>query len=135
MAKKGAFGIVTFGDTPSVIGEVRSWEQTAETTEIDTTVMGSGNASMIPGAKQQAISCELFFKPEDAGQALLLAEYGSDTPQAILLQPFGVGTGLFQWSANGYVMSTTTRADADGAVEMSCTLTSDSGGGAWAAQP
>lgn len=135
MAKKGAFGSITFGDTPQAVGQIRSWQQNAEASEIDTTVMGTGNSSMMPGALGESLSCELFFEPADAGQALILAELAKDTPQAVNLRPFGTGSGLYEWDANCFVMSATTQSDADGAVEMSVTFQTDGTGGAWTAQP
>ena len=131
-AVRGAFGVVEFGDTPAAIGELRSWNQTAEPNEIDTTVMGSGNARFIPGAVRHQIECEMFFSdPADAVQVLIRSQNGSSTPQAVALYPFGKTTGKASLTGNAYVMGANHTSTADGAVEMSCTFTSDSAGFVW----
>ena len=132
MAKKGAFGELAFGDTPSVVGELRSWDASNEAAEIDTTVMGSGNARFQPGAIRGQIEAEVFYEdPDDAGQALIIAQLGNDTPQTVSLYPFGNTTGKAVLSGKAFVMSNRFTANADGAVEMSLTLSGDENGLAW----
>jgi len=134
MAKKAALGVIEFGDTPSAVGELRSWEQTSEAAEIDTTVMGTGNARFQPGSIRHVINAELFFEYADAGQALLIAELGADTPQTVSLYPQGKGTGLPVATGKAFVMNTNTQGQADGAIEMTTSLPSDEDGYAWSAQ-
>ena len=136
MAVRGALGVIEFGDTPTAVGEIRSWNQTAEPNEIDTTVMGTGNARFIPGAVRHQIEVELFFEdPEDAGQALIRSQNGVSTPQAVALFPFGKTTGKAQLTGNAYVMGANHSSAADGAVEMTCTFTSDEAGFTWGTVP
>lgn len=135
MAKKGAFGVLEVGATPNVIGEVRSWRQPNESNEIDVTVMGTGNASMIPGATRESMECDLFWEYADAGQAYILANLGADSSHLVTLYPEGKGTGLPAWSGNCYIMSANPEAAADGAIEMNgCTFVTDSAGGSWSTQ-
>ena len=134
MAKKGALGTLSWGDTPAVVGELRSWRYADEPAEIDTTVMGTGNARFQPGARRHQVEIEVFFEYADAGQALIIAQNGADTPQDIQLRPQGAGSGLPELTGKTYVLGYTTEAAADGAIEMTATLPSDENGLSWAAQ-
>ena len=134
MAKKGSLGTIQWGDTPTAVGEVRSWRYGDEPAEIDTTVMGTGNARFQPGARRHQVEVELFFEYADAGQALIIAQNGSDTPQSITLRPQGAGSTLPELTGKTYVMGYTTEAAADGAIEMTATLPADENGLAWSAQ-
>lgn len=136
MAKKAAFGVLEFGDTPTVIGELRSWNSTAEPAEIDTTVMGSGNARSQPGAIRKGIECTLFFEdPDDAGQALIRAQLGNDAAQTVSLYPFGKTTGKAVLSGKAFVMRENSSGEADGAVEMEATFSADENGLTWGTVP
>ena len=136
MAKKAALGVIEFGDTPVAVGELRSWNQTDEPAEIDTTVMGTGNARFQPGARRHSIEVELFFEdPDDAGQALIRAQNGVDTPQAVALFPFGKTTGKAQLTGNAFVMGANHSGNADGAVEMTATFSGDEAGLTWGTVP
>jgi len=135
MANKAAFGVIEIGSGPTVIGQLRSWRQTEEATEIDTTVMGTGKASMIPGTIRDGVECDLFFEYADAGQALILTNVGQEATQTISIYPRGVGSGNERWSAECYVMRRENNAAADGALEMTATFSTDSAGGAWSVQP
>ena len=135
MAKKAAFGIVRVDTTPQVVGQLRNWTQPNESNEIDATVMGTGNATMIPGSKREDLECDLFWAYADAGQAFILANLGSDTAVPVELLPEGAGTGLPIWTANAYVMNATPQGAADGAIEMNgVRFVSDDAGGTWSAQ-
>ena len=134
MAKKAALGVIEFGDTPTAVGEVRSWEQTSEANEIDTTVMGTGNARFQPGSIRHTINAELFFEYADAGQALIIAQLGNDTPQDVALYPQGKGSTLPVASGKAFIMNTNTAGQADGAIEMTVSMPSDENGYAWTAQ-
>ena len=135
MAKKGSLGVIEFGDTPAIVGELRSWRQQSEAQEIDTTVMGTGNARFQPGAVREQIECDLFFEQADAGQVLILAQLANDTPQNVSLYPRGNTTGEAVFSGKAFVMNASTNADADGAIEMSTTFSFDENGGTWGTVP
>jgi hypothetical protein len=125
MAIKAALGVIEFGDTPAAVGEIRSWNSPSEAEEIDTTVMGTGYASFVPGTIGVRVEAELFFEAADAGQALALAQLGNDTPQALALYPAGKGSGLSQLTGSATVMNYNAQGAADGAVELSITFAGD----------
>ena len=125
MANKGSLGTIQFGDTPTAVGEVRNWSAPGEANEIDTTVMGTGYGSFVPGTITTRLECELFFEYADAGQALILAQLGNDTPQDLVLFPQGAGTGLPQLTGKATVMSFSPSAAADGAIEMTANFAGD----------
>lgn len=139
MARKGAFGVLKIGvpATPAAVAELRRWSLTDESTEIDTTVMGSsGRGSMIPGARQETLEADLFFEDADAVQTYLRTNVGSETLVELELYPTGEVTGEQFWSASGYVMNYNTEAAADGAIEVNgMRFVTGSAGGAWAAVP
>ena len=128
MAKKGAFGVFEFGTSPAVIGELRTWNYSGEANEIDTTVMGTGNARTQPGSVAHTIDCDVFWEQADAGQLAVQAALGSDTPQAATLYPYGNTTGLQTLTGVFFVTSVTSTATADGAVEASYSLKADENG-------
>lgn len=137
MAKKGAFGVLKIGTptTPAIVSEIRSWRVNQEAGEIDTTVMGTGKASMIPAAVSETLEGDLFFEYSDVQHAYMLANVGSETLIELELYPTGEdpASGNYQWSASGYLMSFTLEAAADGAVEANgFRFSTDSTGGTWA---
>jgi len=126
MANKATQGLVEWGDTPVAVGELRSWSAPSEAAEIDVTVMGTDYASFIPGTINARVETELFFaSPDDAGQALVLAQLGDDVPQTLALYPFGKSSGLKYLTGKATVMSFNPTGAADGAVEMSVTFAGD----------
>ena len=138
MAKKAGFGVLEFGDTPVVIGELRSWTNTSEAAERDTTVMGAGNQRVEPGSISHRVECELYFEdPDDAGQALIRTQLGNETPQTLSLYPFGNTTGKAVLSGNAYVMTANSAGPegADGSVEMSAAFAADDAGFTWGTVP
>ena len=128
MAKKGSLGVIEFGDTPAVVGELRSWRLPREAAEIDTTVMGTGNARFQPGAVRSQAETSVFYEAADAGQLLARAQLANDTPQALALYPQGKTTGQPSITGNAFVMSDNLSADADGAIEGEINFSFDEGG-------
>jgi len=136
MANKAGLGVILFGDTPTAVGEVRSWNAPGEANEIDTTVMGTGYGSFVPGNIVTRLETELFFEYSDAGQALILAQLGQDAPQDLALHPQGTGTGLPQLTGKATVMSFSPSGAADGAIEMTANFAGDGANPlVWSAQP
>jgi len=137
MAKKAAFGVVKINTgTLVIVADLRDWEAPSESNEIDTTVMGTGKSSMLPGATSDNATLSLFWVFADAAQAYILANIGSETAVAVEVYPEGEGTGLPVWKASCYIMSATPQGAADGAVEMNnVRLVTDSAGAAWSASP
>lgn len=125
MASKAALGVIEFGDTPAVVGELRSWNAPSEANEIDTTVMGTGYSSFTPGTINARVEAAVFFAKSDAGQALVLAQLGSDTAQDLAVFPQGKSTGLPQLTGKATVMSFSPTGAADGAIEMDITFAGD----------
>lgn len=129
MAKKGIFGTLAFGDTPSVVGETRNYTYTQEANEIDVTITNpGGNAAFIPGAIRHQIEVEVFYAPSDAGQALVQTQVGNDVPQTVTYNPFGDGSGNPTITGKATVMSNNLSSAADGAVEGTITFVSDAAG-------
>ena len=134
MAKKAGFGVVEYGDTPVVLGELRSWDTNQEAADRDTTVMGSGTARIEPGSITHTVEVELYFEdPDDAGQALLRTQLGNETPQDLGVYPFGKTTGKAALTGKAYVMRNNSSGPegADGSVQMSVRFTSDAAGLSW----
>lgn len=125
MAKRAASGVLQFGDTPSAVGELRSWSAPSEANEIDVTVMGTGYSAFLPGTINARVEAEVFFEQGDAGQALALAQLGSDVPQTLALHPEGTGSGLAELTGKATVLSYSPEGAADGAIEMSITFVGD----------
>lgn len=126
MAKRGAFGTISIGG--SAVGQLRRISVGQEANEIDTTIMGSGNASQVPGAIRHNVEVDAFFESADAGQAAILTNLGSDTPVAIIVRPQGAGAGLVELTGNVFIMSRNLEWSADGAIELSFAATSDENG-------
>lgn len=125
MARKAAQGVIQFGDTPAAVGQIRSYTAPSEADEIDTTVMGTGYSSFVPGTIGVRVECELFLEPADAGQVLALAQLANDVPQALLVQPSGPGSGNSQLAGGATVMSYNVQGAADGAIELAITFAGD----------
>ena len=125
MAKRAKPGVIQFGDTPAVVGELRSWSAPSEANEIDTTVMGNNYSSFLPGTIGVRVETEVFYEAADAGQALALAQLGSDVPQDLSLFPQGVGTGLPQLTGKATVLTYSPTGAADGAIEMNINFVGD----------
>lgn len=138
MAKKAGFGVIEYGDTPVVLGELRSWDSQNEAAERDTTVMGAGVQRIEPGSISYRVEAEVYFEdPDDAGQALVRTQLGNETPQALALFPFGKTTGKAQLTGNAYVMRANSSGPegADGSVEMSVSFSADAAGLTWGTVP
>ena len=131
MAKKAALGVIELGAAQAV-GDLRSWRYSETADEIDTTIMGSGNKRMQPGATGETIEVDCFFVDGDAGQALAVT--GSETPVAIKLKPQGTGVGLPQMDGTFYVLSREITGEVSGAIELTFSASSDENGAAWTAQ-
>lgn len=136
MANKAGLGVIEFGDTPTAVAEVRSYSAPGEAPEIDTTVMGTGYASSVPGNIATSLEAELFFEYGDPGQALILGQLGNDVAQDLALFPQGKATGLPQLTGKATVRSFTTSGAADGAIELTVNFGGDGANPlVWSAQP
>lgn len=125
MAKKGAFGSITIGAAPAIIGEVRNVSFPQSANEIDVTVMGSGNAAFLPGSIRAGFEVQSFLEDGDAGQDFVFTNLGSDTAHATVWYPEGNSSGKPTWTGSCYIMGADMDSAADGAIELTMTLTSD----------
>jgi len=132
MAKKGAFGTITIA--ASAVGEVSRISLSASAREIDTTIMGTGNARTIPGAVEFTLDADVFWETADAGQAALRGIIGSDSASAIVYHPLGAGATLPEWTGNVFIISYDIEQSADGAVELKFSSKSDENGLTYGAQ-
>lgn len=132
MVKKAAFGVIEIGAAPAALGELRSWRIPETADEIDTSVMGTGNKRITPGAVGEQLEADCYFEDADAGQVLIVV--GDETPVLISIYPQGKGTGLPVAAGNFTFLSKTTEGEVSGAVDMTFTASSDEDGIAWTQQ-
>ncbi len=125
----GESGVVEFSDTASsvtAVASVRNFTIDTEMDAIESTVMGSGNRSYIPGLRQFSGSMDLFFRDDTNGgagqEALQNAAYSTQTAAtAIELYPSGKTTGL-KLSGNVIITGHSITSNFDGMVEASVTF-------------
>ena len=128
----GESGVVKFSDTSSAVAavaSVRNFTIDTETQAIESTAMGAGSRSYLPGLRQFSGTMDLFFRDDDengAGQkALHTAALSTQaTSTAIELYPSGETTGI---KLNGNVIITghSITANFDGMVEASVSFQGD----------
>lgn len=96
----GENGVIKFigGDSTEVaVASVRSFTVDQELQTIESTVMGVGARTYIPGLRQFSGSVDLYLKDNDAGQTNLLSYVsggGSEGLGLIELYPSGETTGI-----------------------------------------
>jgi len=118
----GENGVVKFvgGDsTVAAVASVRTFNIDQEVQTIESTVMGSGARSYIPGLRQFSGSMDLYFRDDDAGQRNLLSYAnggGSDGVAKIELYPSGTDTGQ-KLTGNVIITNFSITANFDGMVE------------------
>lgn len=125
----GESGVVEFSDTSSgvtAVASVRNFTIDTEMDAIESTVMGSGNRSYIPGLRQFSGSMDLFFRDDTGGGAGQLAlQNASLSTQAnattIELYPSGKTTGI-KLSGSVIITGHSITANFDGMVEASVTF-------------
>ena len=77
-AYTGESGVVKFSDTDSAVSavaSVRSFTIDQETQTIESSVMGSGNRTYLPGLRQYSGSMDLYFRDDTNGGAGQQAGY------------------------------------------------------------
>lgn len=120
----GEAGVVKFSDTSSsvvTVASVRSFTLDQETQAIESSVMGSGSRSYIPGLKQFSGSMDLYFRDDNTGQVNLFNGNGSSGPTAIELYPSGETTGI-KLSGDVIITGHSITANFDGMVEATVTF-------------
>jgi len=129
MAKKGAFGAIEIGASPAPLGQVANMSFNDEYAEIDVTVMGSGNAAVIPGSGSQRIEAQVFYEQADAGQVAFLAALGSDAAATLVVYyPEGKVSGKESITGSYYFLQYNSSQAADGAIEVNLVMTGDGNG-------
>ena len=128
----GESGVVKFSDTASsvaAVASVRNFTIDQETDAIESTVMGAGNRSYLPGLRQFSGTMDVFFRDDTnggAGQEALFnaAKSTQSTSTAIELYPSGETTGI-KLSGNVIITGHSITANFDGMVEASVTFQGD----------
>ena len=128
----GESGVVKFSDTASsvaAVASVRNFTIDQETDAIESTVMGAGNRSYLPGLRQFSGSMDVFFRDDTnggAGQEALFnaAKSTQSTSTAIELYPSGETTGI-KLSGNVIITGHSITSNFDGMVEASITFQGD----------
>jgi predicted secreted protein len=124
----GESGVVKFsndGSAVTAVASVRSFTIDQETQTIESTVMGSGSRSYLPGLKQFSGSMDVFFRDDNEGQTSLFdAIGGANGSTAIELYPSGETTGV-KLSGNVIITGHSITANFDGMTEASITFQGD----------
>ena len=128
----GESGVVKFSDTASsvaAVASVRNFTIDQETDAIESTVMGAGNRSYLPGLRQFSGTMDVFVRDDTsggAGQEALFkaAKSTQSTSTAIELYPSGETTGI-KLSRNVIITGHSITSNFDGMVEASITFQGD----------
>ncbi len=124
----GESGVIKFSEDGSAVvavGNVRSFSIDQETQTIESTVMGSGSRTYLPGLKQFSGTMDVFFRESDEGQKSLFdAIGGSFGSTAIELYPSGLVTGI-KLSGNVIITGHSISTNFDGMTEASITFQGD----------
>lgn len=128
----GESGVVKFSDTASAVAavaSVRNFTIDTETQAIESTAMGAGSRSYLPGLRQFSGTMDVFFRDDQgngAGQKALhdAALSTQATSTAIELYPSGETTGI-KLSGNVIITGHSITANFDGMVEASITFQGD----------
>jgi hypothetical protein len=113
MAKRACWGIIKAGATPTVVGELRSWDMESSADELDSSVMGTDEARSEVGRKQHSVSLETFWDPADAGQV----ELALGALVAVEVYPSGEASGDTHYDGEVRVNNLRFRGDVNGLVE------------------
>jgi predicted secreted protein len=123
----GENGVVKFvgGDsTLSTVASIRTFSVDSEVATVESTVMGTGTRSYIPGLTQFSGSFDFYLKDDDTGQIDII-DYvnngGNDALANIELYPSGATTGI-KLSGDVIVTNLTISSNFDGMVEGSATF-------------
>ena len=126
-AYTGENGVIKFigaDSTEVAVASVRTFSIEQEVQAIESTVMGAGARSYIPGLRQYSGSMDLYFRDDDAGQRNLVSYVnggGSDGVGSIELFPSGEQTGQ-KLAGNVVITNFAITANFDGMVEATCSF-------------
>ena len=114
-ALRACNGVVLFGVTPTIVGEVTAYSANAVADEVDTSSMGSCTASSIAGTKKTTGTVSMNWDPDDVAQGQMLI----GTITTLTIQPEGTGSGLSQLtSASALVLQMNITAEVNGVVTL-----------------
>jgi predicted secreted protein len=121
----GESGVVKFvgGDsTVAAVASVRSFTIDQETQTIESSVMGSGNRTYLPGLSQFSGTMDVFLRDDDAGQTNLMSAVSTpDGAGKIELYPSGETTGI-KLDGNVIITGHSITANFDGMTEATITF-------------
>jgi len=124
----GESGVVKFsGDASAVVAvaSVRSFTIDQETQTIESTVMGTGARTYLPGLKQFSGTMDVFFRDDNEGQVQLFdAIGGANGSTAIELYPSDETTGV-KLSGNVIITGHSITANFDGMTEATIQFQGD----------
>ena len=129
-AYTGESGVVKFTDVDTsavtAVASVRSFTIDQEVQTIESTVMGSGNRTYLPGLRQYSGTMDLFFRDDTnggAGQQALFdaAQSSQSAATSIELYPSGETAGI-KLSGNVIITGHSITANFDGMTEATVTF-------------
>lgn len=118
----GKDGKFSAGSSPSVVGEVKSFNVTITAEAHRYGAVGKGSTNVVAGQKSANGSADLVYDPADAGQTEILA-VGSKVD--LTLHPQGDASGKPVITFAALIESVERTTSADGLVEASVTYSSD----------
>ena len=118
----GESGVVKFvgaDSTVAAVGSVRSFSIDSEVQSIESTVMGAGSRSYLPGLSQFSSSMDVYLRDDDAGQSNFLSYMTNPSGAGeIELYPSGETTGI-KLSGSVIITGHSITSNFDGMVEAS----------------
>jgi predicted secreted protein len=121
----GESGVVKFigaDSTVAAVASVRSFTIDQEVQTIESTVMGAGSRSYLPGLTQFSGTMDVYLRDDDAGQSNFLSYMSNpDAVGVIELYPSGETTGI-KLEGNVIVSGHSITSNFDGMVEASITF-------------
>ena len=121
----GESGVVKFigaDSTVAAVASVRSFTIDQEVQTIESTVMGAGSRSYLPGLTQFSGTMDVYLRDDDGGQSNFLSYMSNpDAVGVIELYPSGETTGI-KLEGNVIVSGHSITSNFDGMVEASITF-------------
>lgn len=121
----GESGVIKFvgaDSTVAAVASIRSFTLDTEVQSIESTVMGAGSRTYLPGLTQFSGTFDVYVRDEDAGQRNILSYMNN--PEAvgeIELYPSGETTGV-KFSGSVIITAFSVSSNFDGMVEGSATF-------------
>lgn len=116
---KGKEGVVKIGT--QIVGELRSFEVTETANEVDTSTMGTDWTGVDSTQSSWKASANMFFDPDDAGQALMVI----GAKVSLEFYPQGDTSGLVLQTGSALITSISRPQAHDNIIERNFELTGD----------